>query len=158
MTQEIESVKPALTVILDDGDFIINSTGAIGKLMAQSVLALTASAKRVTVISDGEMRVMKRNGNGAGLAGVEAANQLGAARQIAAARRTPVDLAATLAAPDDIQDSFVSDLEAGRTGEQAMGEKPVPTPGPSDPVAIPAKKRKPVIYPGCCRATGAGAG
>ena len=33
-----------------------------------------------------------------------------------------------------------------QTGEQAMGEKPSPTPGPSDPVAVPVKKRKPVIY------------
>ena len=61
MTQEIESVKPALTVILDDGDFIINSTGPIGKAMSQVILPLVASAKRVTIITDGGMRVMKRN-------------------------------------------------------------------------------------------------
>jgi hypothetical protein len=45
MTQEIESVKPALSVVLDDGDFIINSTGAIGKAMAQSVLPLAAATR-----------------------------------------------------------------------------------------------------------------
>ena len=57
---EIESVKPALTVILDDGDFIINSTGAVGKAMVQAVLPLAASAHKVTIISDGEMKVMKK--------------------------------------------------------------------------------------------------
>ena len=60
MPQEIESVKPALTVVLDDGDFIINSTGPIGKAMAQAVLPLLNSAKRVTIITDGERKVMKR--------------------------------------------------------------------------------------------------
>ena len=45
----------------------------------------------------------------------------------------------------DIQDSFVADLENGITGEQAMGESPSPTPGPSEPVKIPTK-RKPQIF------------
>jgi len=132
---DIESVKPALTVILDDGDFIINSTGAIGKAMAQSVLPLAAGANRVTIISDGEMRVMKRNGNGAEANG-----------------KTPVPSPArrpaspTVPSGPDVQDSYISDLESGVTGEKAIGEQPSPTPGPSDPVAIPAKKRVPRIY------------
>jgi hypothetical protein len=136
---DIESVKPALTVILDDGDFIINSTGAIGKAMAQSVLPLAAGAQRVTIISDGEMRVMKRNP--AAENGVEAN---GKAPATPPARR-PASPAPVETGPD-VQDSFISDLESGVTGEKATGEQPSPTPGPSDPVAIPAKKRVPRIY------------
>ena len=121
MTQEIESVKPALTVILDDGDFIINSTGAIGKLMAQSVLALTASAKRVMVISDGEMRVMKRNGNGiAAKAIAELAAKLPAAL---AAHRAEFDASLAGNSGPDIQDQFVGQLERGETGEPALGRQ-----------------------------------
>ena len=136
---DIESVKPALTVILDDGDFIINSTGPVGKAMSQAVLPLLASAKRVTIISDGDMKVMKRAaGNGA-----QAAQPT--ATQTPAKRPIPPPV------PDgpDVQDQFAADIEAGVTGEQAMGESPAPTPGPSDPVAIPAAKpvkRKPVIF------------
>ena len=59
---EIESIKAAISVVIDDGDFIINSTGPIGKAMSQAILPLVASAKRVTIITDGEMKVMKRNG------------------------------------------------------------------------------------------------
>ena len=138
MTQEIESVKPALTVILDDGDFIINSTGAIGKAMSQAVLPLAASAKKVTIIADGEMKVMKRN-----------ATAENSATPVPPTRRpaSPIPPAPAAAAGLDIQDQFAADLEAGVTGEQAMGETPVPTPGPSDPVAIPAgKRRRPQIF------------
>jgi hypothetical protein len=131
MTQEIESVKPALSVVLDDGDFIINSTGAIGKAMAQAILPLAAAAKRVTVISDGEMRVMKRNGPGA-------ESDL-MAKGAASAERARKALAFN--EDPDIQDQFAADLESGATGEQATGEIPTPTPGPSDPVIIPAKRR-----------------
>jgi len=46
MNQEIESIKPALSVIIHDGDFIIKSTGAIGKLMAQAVLPIVRSVRR----------------------------------------------------------------------------------------------------------------
>ena len=138
MTQEIDSVKPALTVILDDGDFIINSTGAIGKAMSQAVLPLAASAKKVTIIADGEMKVMKRN-----------ATAENSATPVPPTRRpaSPIPPAPAAAAGLDIQDQFAADLEAGVTGEQAMGETPVPTPGPSDPVAIPAgKRRRPQIF------------
>jgi hypothetical protein len=141
MTQEIESVKPVLTVILDDGDFIINSTGPIGKAMSQVVLSLAASAKKVTVIADGEMRVMKRNGAGA------AASVIAEKITLPASKRIPVDLSVDLG--DDIQDQFAADLESGVTGERATGEQPSPTPGPSDPVAIPVAKpvsRKPRIF------------
>jgi hypothetical protein len=131
MTQEIESVKPALSVILDDGDFIINSTGAIGKAMAQAILPLAAAAKRVTVISDGEMRVMKRNGPGA-----ESDLMAKGAASAERARKALV-----FNEDPDIQDQFAADLESGATGEQATGESPTPTPGPSDPVVIPAKRR-----------------
>ena len=131
MSQEIESVKPALSVVLDDGDFIINSTGAIGKAMAQAILPLAAAAKRVTVISDGEMRVMKRNGPGA-------ESDL-MAKGAASAERARKALAFN--EDPDIQDQFAADLESGVTGEQATGEIPTPTPGPSDPVIIPAKRR-----------------
>jgi hypothetical protein len=147
MTQEIESVKPALSVILDDGDFIINSTGAIGKAMAQSVLPMLSSAKRVTIITDGEMRVMKRNGPGA-----ESVGQPSATPTLDLVRRryeeaqanllkATEDALAPAPAPPDIQDQFAADLESGATGEQATGEIPTPTPGPSDPVIIPAKRR-----------------
>jgi hypothetical protein len=136
VTQEIESVKPALSVVLDDGDFIINSTGAIGKAMAQAILPLAAAAKRVTVISDGEMRVMKRNGPGA-----ESDLMAKGAASAERARKALV-----FNEDPDIQDQFAADLESGVTGEQATGESPAPTPGPSDPVVIPAKRRKPQIF------------
>ena len=138
MTQEIESVKPALTVILDDGDFILSSTGPIGKAMVQAVLPLAAAARKVTIISDGEMKVMKRNGTGA----------IGQATQ----PKYDVPKQPTkVYAGEDVQDQFVADLESGETGEAAMGEFPSPTPGPSDPVPVPAApktpaKRKPVIF------------
>ena len=132
MTQEIESVKPALTVILDDGDFIINSTGPVGKAMAQAILPLLAPAKRVTIVTDGEMKVMKRNGTGQ-------------APQTAAEHNAKRPASPPVSAGPDIQDQFAADLEAGRTGEQATGESPTPTPGPSDPVKIPAR-RKPQIF------------
>jgi hypothetical protein len=136
MSQEIESVKPALSVIIDDGDFIINSTGAVGKAMAQSVLPLAAGANRVTIISDGEMRVMKRN--------PAAENGANGKASVPPPARRPASPA--VSSGPDIQDSFISDLESGITGEKATGEQPTPTPGPSDPVAIPARKRVPRIY------------
>jgi hypothetical protein len=134
MSDNIESVKPILTVIDDEGDLILCSTGPRGKQMAHAVIALASGAQKISVISDGEMKVMKRNGNG---------TNAGQAPQTAAqamAQRRP-------ALPDgpDVQDSFVSDIETGVTGEQAMGETPAPTPGPSEPVKIPTK-RKPVIF------------
>jgi hypothetical protein len=136
MTQEIESVKPILTVIDDDGDLVLSSTGPKGKAMAQAVLALANGTRKVTIVQDGEMKVLKRSGNG-----VEANSPQ--ANQAAPTPRRPVSPA--LPSGPDIQDSFVSDLESGRTGEQAMGEVPTPTPGPSDPVPIPAR-RKPQIF------------
>ncbi len=139
MTQEIESVKPALSVVLDDGDFIINSTGAIGKAMAQAILPLAAAAKRVTVISDGEMRVMKRNGPGAESDLMAKAAKLAAGLPVLV-RAASAERAGAIAGPD-IQDQFAADLESGATGEQATGESPTPTPGPSEPVVIPAKRR-----------------
>ena len=133
MTQEIESVKPAiLTVIDDEGDLILSSTGPRGKVLSQAILPLAAGATKVIITIDGETKVMKRNGNGTN-----------AAVQHPPPARRP----ASPALPDgpDIQDSFISDIESGVTGEQAMGENPSPTPGPSEPVKIPAK-RKPVIF------------
>jgi hypothetical protein len=141
VSNEIESVKPALTVTLDDGDFIINSVGPIGKAMSQAVLPMAAAAKRVTIIVDGEMRVMKRNGKGADA--VPAAEY--STYAVVAARHKAAIEAQTPPAPD-IQDQFTADLEAGVTGEAATGEVPSPTPGPSDPVKIPAAKRAPRIY------------
>ena len=150
MTQEIESVKPALSVVLDDGDFIINSTGAIGKAMAQAILPLAASAHKVTLIFDGEMKVMKRQAGAAseGGRGQAAMAQQGPATVNSVAQRaTPHLSAASLSDPPaDIQDQFAADLESGVTGEQATGESPAPTPGPSDPVVIPAKRRKHQIF------------
>ena len=124
---EIESVKPTISVIIDDGDFIINSTGPIGKAMAQAILPLAAGAHRVTVISDGEMKVMKRN---------PAAENKAQALQTAAP--TPSRRPASPSIPDgpDIQDDFILDIEAGRTGEIATGEAPKP----------PTPKRKPQIF------------
>lgn len=121
---EIESIRPTLTVILDDGDWVINSTGPIGKAMAQAILPAAASAKRVTVISDGEMKVMKRNG---------AAENQAAPVPV---KRVP---APPPAAPD-VQDEFVADLESGVTGEIATGEQLAPAVKPA-----PAK-RKPQIF------------
>jgi len=134
MSQEIESVKPALTVILDDGDFIINSAGPVGKAMAQAVLPLAAVAHKVTIITDGEMKVMKKTA---------------VAMEVTAKPSTPLTHKAadlTLPAGPDIQDSFVADLEAGVVGEAAMGETPSPTPASSDPVTIPQKRRPPRIF------------
>ena len=139
---DIESVKAAISVVIDDGDYIINSTGPIGKAMSQAILPLVASARKVVVITDGEMEVMKRNGKGVGappLPGKFAPEVVSPEE----ANRRAVNAAAD-AAPD-IQDQFAADLEAGVTGEAAMGEAPSPTPGPSDPVKIPAK-RVPRIY------------
>lgn len=150
MTQEIESVKPAISVVIDDGDFIINSTGPVGKAMAQAVLPLAASARKVTIISDGEMKVMKRNG-----AGVSPKSARTFDERVADAKAVDAELqsAATVQLKSynpvpDIQDSFVADLESGATGEAAMGESPSPTPGPSDLVAIPKvpARRKPQIF------------
>ena len=150
LTQEIESVKPALSVIIDDGDFIINSTGLVGKAMAQSVLPLAASAKKVTIISDGEMKVMKRNGNGTEAAMpsntpvLDLVKRRYAEAQANLVKATEAALA-SLPGPD-IQDQFAADLEAGRTGEQATGEVPTRTPSPDEPVKIPAARRKPQIF------------
>ena len=138
---EIESVKPTLTVILDENDFIINSTGAVGKAMAQAVLPLAASAKKITIITDGEMRVMKRNKAEENGAAPGEQTKVVAARMYAAVAAA----AAKADAGPDIQDSFVADLESGKTGEIATGEQPNPTPGPSDPVKIPTR-RKPQIF------------
>jgi hypothetical protein len=116
MTQEIESIKPALSVILDDGDFIINSTGPVGRAMSQAVLPLLASARRVTIITDGEMKVMKRNGTGQ-MANGKAVDEVPQAIKPA--------LPAAPAGPD-VQESFISDIETGKTGEIATGEAPSP--------------------------------
>jgi hypothetical protein len=144
VTQEIESVKPILTVIDDEGDLVVSSTGSRGKEMAQAILALANGSRKVVVIFDGEMKVMKRGA---------AAQAKGTTRQVvdgnAAAQAMPVGKQ-----PDPvpgIQDQFAADLEAGVTGEAAMGEQPTPTPGPSDPVAVPAApktpaRRKPQIF------------
>ena len=148
MSNEIESVKPALSVVLDDGDFIINSTGPIGKAMAQAVLPLLNSAKRVTVITDGEMKVMKRaagseplvSGQPSATPVLDLCKRRFAEAQENLAKATEAALVSSVAAPD-VQEQFAADLEAGRTGESATGEVPSPTPGPSDPVAIPAKRR-----------------
>ena len=138
---EIESVKPALTVTLDDGDFIINSVGPIGKAMSQAVLPMVAAAKRVTIIVDGEMKVMKRNP-----AAENSARPAAPSNQPRTASGTVASAPASPA--PDIQDQFTADLEAGVTGEAATGEVPSPTPGPSDPVKIPTPtpKRVPRIY------------
>ena len=144
---EIESVKAAISVVIDDGDFIINSTGPIGKAMSQAILPLVASAKKVVVITDGEMKVMKRNGKG-----TEAQQQMNGAAPgelVAPPARRPASFPAPVA--PDIQDQFTADLEAGVTGEAAMGEFPAPTPGPSDPTPVPTApkaqpKRAPRIY------------
>jgi hypothetical protein len=136
VTQEIESVKPALTVILDDGECIISSTGPVGKAMTQVLLPLVASSRRVVVIGDGEMKVMKRNG-----IGQTAAQQ---AVEVQKANRRAVS--PPISDGPDIQESYISDLESGLTGEQAMGEAPAPTTGPSDPIKIPSPRRKPQIF------------
>ena len=149
MSNEIESVKPALSVVLDDGDFIINSTGPIGKAMVQAVLPLLNSAKRVTVITDGEMKVMKRavgseplvSGQPSATPVLDLCKRRFAEAQESLAKATEAALASSASVESDVQDQFAADLEAGRTGESATGEVPSPTPGPSDPVAIPAKRR-----------------
>jgi hypothetical protein len=146
MAQEIESIKPALSVILDDGDFIINSTGPIGKAMSQAILPLAAAAKKVTIITDGEMKVMKRNGTGQQAAAGKSPSAIGELVRLPAAQATTPTLPPYDDTPPDVQDQFAADLEAGVTGEAAMGEAPAPTPGPSDPVKIPAARRKPQIF------------
>ena len=140
---EIESVKPTISVVIDDGDFIINSTGPIGKAMAQAILPLAAGAQRVTVITDGEMKVMKRNGNGANSA---QANLAAPVKQVAERTEKRARTALAFNEGPDIQDQFAADLEAGRTGEIATGEVPSRTPSPDEPVQIPNKRRKPQIF------------
>jgi hypothetical protein len=135
MSQEIESVKPILTVIDDDGDLIINSTGLRGKAMVQAVLALASNARKISVISDGEMKVMKRSvavENGSSLTQPPTK----AAREHAAATA----VAQSLTAGPDIQDQFAADLEAGVTGEIATGEVPAPA------QSAPQKRRQPRIF------------
>jgi len=145
MSDNIESVKPILTVIDDEGDLILCSTGPRGKQMAHAVIALASGAQKISVISDGEMKVMKRNGNGVDPAVRVGADEQSRATQTATARSTQRSSNPALTAAPDVQDQFAADLESGRTGEQAMGETPAPTPGPSEPVKIPTK-RKPVIF------------
>lgn len=131
---EIESVKPAISVVIDDGDFIINSTGPLGKAMAQAVLPLAASAHKVTIISDGEMKVMKKNPSSAPAAPLTPP---------APPTRRPASPTPAAPTAPDIQDEFVSDLEAGVTGEVATGE------AGKSPEAAPAaapKRRVPRIY------------
>ena len=148
MSNEIAFIKPALSVILDDGDFIINSTGPIGKLMAQAILPAVAAARKVTIITDGEMKVMKRSAGvklAVGLSDGEASEARDAFRASLASNPEANAFDAAVAAVDniDIQDQFAADLEAGRTGEQATGEIPSPTPGPNDPTPLPAKPPAP---------------
>lgn len=141
MSQEIESVKPILTVIDDEGDLILNSIGPRGKAMVQAVLALANGVRKISVISDGEMKVLKRNP----AAGNQAAKRT-AAEHAEMIRPNPSSIPPT---GPDIQDQFAADIEAGVTGEAAMGEKPSPTPGPSDPTPTPTpapKRRKPQIF------------
>lgn len=141
-TNEIESVKPAISVIIDDGDWIINSTGPYSKVLSQAILPLAAGARKVIITVDGETKVMKRNGNGA--------NAMASSPQPAAkAAREHIEataIAKAYAGEPDIQEQFAADLAAGRTGEAATGESPTPTPGPSDPIKIPATRRKPQIF------------
>lgn len=147
MSEEIESVKPALSVVLDDGDFIINSTGPVGKAMAQAVLPLAATARKVTVITDGEMKVMKRaagaeplvSGQPAATPILDLCKRRYAEAQENLEKATEAALASS-AAPD-VQEQFAADLEAGRTGEVATGESSTPTPGPNDPVEIPSRRK-----------------
>jgi hypothetical protein len=142
MSQEIESVKPAISVIIDDGDWIINSTGPYSKVLSQAVLPLAAGAHKVILTVDGETRVMKRNGNGANASvpSPQPATKFTREHMQAAA------ISEAYAGEPDIQDQFAADLDAGRTGEAATGEVPSPTPGPSDPVKIPVARRKPQIF------------
>jgi hypothetical protein len=135
---EIESVKPAISVIIDDGDFIINSTGPVGKAMLQAILPLAASAMKVTTIVDGEMKVMKRNpaavGNGT---------------QPKRSASTVVEPTVVETPAPDIQDSFVADLESGRTGEIATGEagnSPEAAAAPSPTVPAPVRRKTPRIF------------
>lgn len=120
----IESVKPILTVVDDDGDLVISSTGPRGKEMAQAVLVLANGARKAVIISDGEMKVMKRN------PAAEAA-------PASSTRRSSSPLPPDPSPAPDVQDEFVADLEAGKTGEVATGEAPAP-PKPA--------KRVPRIY------------
>ena len=139
---EIESVKPALSVVLDDGDWIVNSVGPIGKAMAQAILSLAAGARKVTVVTDGEMKVMKRNGNGngngtgTGTANAPVLQQQNTKRPSSPEPVEPIS--------PDIQDQFAADIEAGVTGEQANGEQPGPTLDPVKP--LPPTRRKPQIF------------
>jgi hypothetical protein len=147
MSSEIESVKPALSVVLDDGDFIINSTGSVGKAMAQAVLPLAASARKVTIITDGEMKVMKRSGSEAvveGGHGQAAMAQQGPVTVNSVAQRAASQASSVASlsnSESDVQEQFAADLEAGRTGEAATGESSTPTPGPNDPVEIPSRRK-----------------
>jgi hypothetical protein len=141
MTQEIESVTPAISVVIDDGDFIINSTGPLGKQMAQAVLPLAAGAKKVTIITDGEMKVMKRNA-----AAENGAQPPQTAAEVMKSRRPSTPIPPAAPAGPDIQEEFVADLEAGVTGEQATGEVPATAPTTTSSTKASAKRAVPRIY------------
>ena len=155
----IESAKPILTVIEDDGDLVISSTGPRGKEMMQAVIARAGEVQKLVVISDGEMKVMKKTAvsNSASTVPRQLADLQGDGRtSVAALEGVKQSLAGRAeqaeraeSSPSDIQDQFAADLASGLTGESAMGELPSPTPGPSDPVKIPAappRRRQPQIF------------
>ena len=61
---DIEAVAPILTVIEDDGEYIVRASKDAGKRMGQSVLGLLAGARKVTYISDNDVKVFKAKANG----------------------------------------------------------------------------------------------
>lgn len=139
---EIESVKPILTVIEDEGDLILSSTGPRGKAMAQAVLAQSAGSKKITIISDGEMKVMKRSGIAEGGDGQAAVGhkQVPVEHSVNSAQRavSRLPVPALNDSSSDVQDEFIADVEAGVTGEVATGEVPAP--------ASASKRRRPQIF------------
>jgi hypothetical protein len=95
--------------------------------MSQAILPLAAGARKVMIVQDGEMKMMKRNGNGANAATQPHLTVGDVTKAVAPVRQKHIDSAmAAIADGPDIQDQFAADLEAGVTGEIATGEAPKP--------------------------------
>jgi len=85
---EIESIAPILSVIADDGDYVVRATGTAGAKLAQPILAAIQGARRITYIDDAGVKMFKASKDGHVAA-------LPAAEPVA-----------------DIQDEFIAQVEA----------------------------------------------
>jgi hypothetical protein len=59
---EITKVAPVLTVVEDNGEYVIRAQREIGEGMAKTILSQLKEASRVTYITDTDMKVFKADG------------------------------------------------------------------------------------------------